>query len=314
MAYDDAVSTLQAMFPEWDKETLETVLTSNNYHVERTIESIFIMQGDAVSPSGGNNAPSPSQPTQDLLFVEEDVPVRPSKPSRQVNKKRRNSTPGYRGLKCDLPDSFLRPPYWEGSRHIIADEELALMLQNEMFQREVRRMMGDDFLRGDPNTEFIDPRYQSGQGRGQVNRSNSVGGPSRGGTINRVTPHGGGNNNNANDSADLGIMKALSSMGGAAKKNLSMLAERFAASGGSGSANTGTAKEFKPLVDSGGNSNNDDEEDGDEVISFEHNKNRNSHTLHDSPTPSSEFQNPLLMTNSNYRGTNNVGLSGKKDK
>lgn len=54
MAYDDAVSTLQAMFPEWDKETLETVLTSNNYHVERTIESIFIMQGDAVSPSGGN--------------------------------------------------------------------------------------------------------------------------------------------------------------------------------------------------------------------------------------------------------------------
>ena len=58
------------------------------------------------------SAPSPSQPTQDLLFVEEDVPpVRPAKPARpQVhhNKKRRNSTPGYRGLKCDLPDNFLR--------------------------------------------------------------------------------------------------------------------------------------------------------------------------------------------------------------
>lgn len=58
------------------------------------------------------SAPSPSQPTQDLLFVEEDVPVRPSKPSRQVNKKRRNSTPGYRGLKCDLPDSFLRVRFY----------------------------------------------------------------------------------------------------------------------------------------------------------------------------------------------------------
>lgn len=55
MSYDDAVSTLQAMFPDWDKETLETVLTSNNYHVERTIEAIFIMQGDVASPQGAAN-------------------------------------------------------------------------------------------------------------------------------------------------------------------------------------------------------------------------------------------------------------------
>ena len=129
-----------------------------------------------------------------------------------------------------------------------------------MFQREVRQLMGDDFLRGDSGAEFGDGPYaaRSQQGRAPMNRAHSsgagVGGPSRGGTINRVTPHTGGNNANANDPADLGILKALSSMGGAAKKNLSMLAERFAASG-STTGGTGTAKEFKPLVDSGGNSN-----------------------------------------------------------
>lgn len=169
--------------------------------------------------------------------------------------------------------------------------------------------MGDDFLRGDSRAEFGDPYAARSQvGRGNMSRANSDRG-----TINRVTPHGG---NTAHNDSDMGIMKSLSSMGSAAKRNLSMLAERFAASGSAAGGNAGTSKEFKPLVDSAGNSN-DDEEDGDEVISFEHNKNRNSHTLHDSPTPSSEFQNPLLLNNSNYRSTNNVGISsggGKKDK
>lgn len=44
--FDNAVGTLQSMFPEWDPETLTTLLISNNYHVERTIESILTMQGD----------------------------------------------------------------------------------------------------------------------------------------------------------------------------------------------------------------------------------------------------------------------------
>ena len=44
--FDNAVLTLQTMFPEWEQETLTTLLISNNYHVERTIESILSMQGD----------------------------------------------------------------------------------------------------------------------------------------------------------------------------------------------------------------------------------------------------------------------------
>lgn len=48
--FDNAVGTLEAMFPDWEKETLTTLLISNSYHVERTIEMVLSMQGD-VNPS-----------------------------------------------------------------------------------------------------------------------------------------------------------------------------------------------------------------------------------------------------------------------
>ncbi len=34
------------MFPEWDEDTLTTLLISNNYHLERTIETVLTMSGD----------------------------------------------------------------------------------------------------------------------------------------------------------------------------------------------------------------------------------------------------------------------------
>jgi hypothetical protein len=57
--FDNAVGTLESMFPEWDKETLTTLLISNSYHVERTIEMVLSMQGDA-NPSSENVQPSVS--------------------------------------------------------------------------------------------------------------------------------------------------------------------------------------------------------------------------------------------------------------
>jgi uncharacterized SAM-binding protein YcdF (DUF218 family) len=47
ISFEDAIVTLKSMFPEWDEETLSTVLVSNNYHVERTIESVLSMCGDS---------------------------------------------------------------------------------------------------------------------------------------------------------------------------------------------------------------------------------------------------------------------------
>ena len=46
VSFEDALSTLTAMFPEWDRETLSVLLTSNGYHVERTIENVLSMSGE----------------------------------------------------------------------------------------------------------------------------------------------------------------------------------------------------------------------------------------------------------------------------
>lgn len=105
-------------------------------------------------------------------------------------------------------------------------------------------MLGDEFLEHNSRQIRSDGARSAGTG---------VGAPhSR-----RNSRNGGAGDESA---PDLGILKALSSMGTAAKRNLSQLAERFQNNGGgTGGANdhgdrSATAREFKPLVDSGGNS------------------------------------------------------------
>ncbi len=103
-------------------------------------------------------------------------------------------------------------------------------------------MLGDEF--------FNQNRQARNSNGGSRSSSGATGAP--------VRRDSRGNAVAANDeAADLGILKALSSMGSAAKKNLSQLAERFS-QGGAGAGtqtnangNTGTAREFRPLVDSG---------------------------------------------------------------
>lgn len=119
--------------------------------------------------------------------------------------------------------------------------------QNELFQKEVREVLGDEFL--EHNRQI--------RNDGARSAGTGVGAPhSR-----RNSRNGGGAGDEA--APDLGILKALSSMGTAAKRNLSQLAERFQSGGGGGNGVGGgndhgdrsaTAREFKPLVDSGGNS------------------------------------------------------------
>lgn len=48
ISFESAVETLKVMFPDWDEETLSSILISNQYHVERTIETVLSMQGDSV--------------------------------------------------------------------------------------------------------------------------------------------------------------------------------------------------------------------------------------------------------------------------
>jgi hypothetical protein len=144
-----------------------------------------------------------------------------------------------------------QPPNWQSKNNsaILADEELALMLQvwfpfyhlpvtflspteiplpladvqNELFQNEARRVLGDNFM-----------RENYGDDTAGVAPSAAGGAPRRG--TSRVQPAG--SNAPPEPNPDLGIMRALSSMGSAAKRNLTQLAQGFNSSS-SNSNNSG---------------------------------------------------------------------------
>lgn len=211
------------MFPSYDEEVLKTLLMANNNHIERAIESILQMEGEAgdAGTSGGVDRTTPdlpgataAPPTGDLLFGTEDDSHKPgpeqeaSSETAQIQKAASNPPePRNRGAKITLPEDFLRPPGWRENNQTLGDEQLAIMLQNEMFQREVARNMGDDFVtrmrgngtRQDSNLTSSTSR-QSDTGR-------------EGGTANTVP--------------DMGILKGLSSLSAGAKRNLNALAAKF---------------------------------------------------------------------------------------
>ena len=46
------------MFPEWDKDTLATILENNNFHIEMTIEQCLSMSGGgSIVDQDPNTAP-----------------------------------------------------------------------------------------------------------------------------------------------------------------------------------------------------------------------------------------------------------------
>ena len=59
ISFEQAVDTLQVMFEKWDRDTLIAVFQSNDFHIERTIESILVMEGgvpDTTIPETQNTA------------------------------------------------------------------------------------------------------------------------------------------------------------------------------------------------------------------------------------------------------------------
>jgi len=288
ISFENAVETLKSMFPEWDEETLTTLLMSNQYHVERTIETILSMCGDTdvSAPASVAPAPTPSYVAQGNAIQSPQLRAAyPASSGSQPASAPPPADPRYRGVKSTLPDDFLRPPGFQ--TRIYADEELALMLQNELFLREARQVLG-------PEYDF------SAQQQGRYPRNNQPNDPNRSRTNSRPVS-GDGADPTANP--DLGIMKTLSSMGTAAKSRLAALATRFR-TGNQPTRNgeTGHAREFRPLVDG-----NDEEED---IVSFDSNRgNRSQHVLQQGDAPGDvDSENPLLMG-----GSRNVNIATKRD-
>ena len=95
-----------------------------------------------------------------------------------------------------------------------------------MFRKEAQRILGEDFNRAVRGAQ----QNNGAGGRGEPQRR-----PSR-----RDSANG--------QPGDLGIAKAFSSLSTAARKNLSQLAERFSQNNKASRRESGTAREFKPLV------------------------------------------------------------------
>lgn len=222
---DEAISSLQGMFPSYDAETLKLLLSANSMNVERTVETIFQMEsgGDvtAAAPPPRTQQPtvhsqrqqSRPDPYSHLMapspFGNDDRAYDPSQgraagtssgshPGSAMTPSRPMGPPGRR--RVDLPEDFLRPPGWRESNVTLADEQLAMMLQNEMFQREAQAVLGANY-----------PTRGHGGSTGSTGASAAQNGP------------------HAEGIPDMGILKGLSSMGEQARRSLNNMALRFQA-------------------------------------------------------------------------------------
>jgi hypothetical protein len=186
------VDSLCEMFSEWDRESLGSVLETNNFHIERTIEACLAMSGDQGVPGGSSStqgdlissspapvtssspAPAPYSQSQYQGSIDSSIPgdifnggqdwiapttgpYSPSTSSSQAAPGRSvasSSLPSSkRGSSCQLPEAFLRAPGWRqgpttpggssgAQQDLLPDEELARMLQDEMFQAQMQARMG----------------------------------------------------------------------------------------------------------------------------------------------------------------------------
>jgi len=139
VTFADAVANLKAMFPEWDDEMLGDVIVSNGYNVERSIETILTLSGEGDSEKGPGNPGAESESAD----KGGDIPYAAPQPKAP----RPATRPAYRGKRIKLPDTFLRSPGAEFKQAISQDEELARMLQNELFREEVKKTLGKDALK-----------------------------------------------------------------------------------------------------------------------------------------------------------------------
>ena len=214
VSFTDAVRNIQDMFPSFDPELIGALLQQNGNHIERTIEQVLQM-ADPSAAEGGSSG-NASKATAPAAAAPGPDPS-PLNPSRQQQRQRQPpasvfqsagrgddasaSAPasagrsGGRGSIIVLPDAFLRPPGWRdgfsGDSLTMGDEQLAIMLQDEMFRKELQ-----------------------GAGLGGL-----IGGGSGGGGA-APTQQGSG-------IPDMGILKGLSSLSEMSRRNLNNLAQKF---------------------------------------------------------------------------------------
>lgn len=282
ISYEQAMDTLTSMFESWDRETIEAVFQGNECHMERTIDSILAMEGgsDVVDTNDSSSAYRESSEltlTRRASTQDESVLNLPSNLGFNAE------TSNLRGTKCILADDFLRPL---GYQSLLADEQLAIMLQDELFRREVMEAMGSNA-----------PRFTSASNVGGWNPTSNVGRmPNNSG----VATAGGRQADGFNDPLpDMGILKGLQGMSDGVRKQLSALATKFSANRPSSVRYAGEPNsnpmlhEREPLVHY--DHIYQEEEGNGEIINFE-SSNRSQHALNDDYDADS--RNPMAVQRS----------------
>jgi hypothetical protein len=249
MSYEAAIEMLTNMFSEWDQETLAIILESNNYHMESTIEQCLAMSGGSTESNTVMSTPSvPGKPAtleaeDDLLGLNigggavqpSDISTSTSGPSVEGTQSKQQGTryrkqPGRRGRPCTLPDNFLRPPGWSNVDLTLGDEQLAIMLQNELFRKEVEAAMGADWmLQQGMRPQFQQARQQTASTQRPTPQADSL---SQAYPAQAAYPIPNGSTGTASTSAapsgsSGSMMKAISEMGSGLKQRLSQMAQRF---------------------------------------------------------------------------------------
>ncbi|GMI09071.1 hypothetical protein TrVE_jg12385 [Triparma verrucosa] len=236
VTYEDALATLEAMFGSqgWTKDQLGELLRVQQGHMERTCE--IILQNDGVPAAqvlkNQNQDTSndealarrlaQGEPRRPVAAPQTPVPA-PAPPNPPPQKKGK-------GTPTTLPRDFLRIPDYSGvggenhadasssvpspatqpqmSSQMSEDEQLARMLQNELFLTE---------LQNNPEFSYLAQQQGfAGQGQGPQrnisgNVSRSQGGGASGGS-------GGGNKN---------FGESLANMTDEAKRRFSLFAKNF---------------------------------------------------------------------------------------
>ena len=268
ITFEQAMDTLVVMFPSWQREALAQILIKRKGHMESAVEAILMTESQVQAPPRNNI------PQMNSEIERARIPYGVPNNSQQQQQQQQQShyrqplrDPNrYRGTLCELPNDFLRPPSAYRNNNM-DDEQLALMLQNEWFQREALAALGSDMRGIQPSGQYRPRDSTQGYGNRTFNAQNTQ--------------------NHSEGIPDMGILKGLSTMSAAAKAKLAELAERFQSSNNSGSGGfgfgrnkvqtTGTERErqteMRRLMD-------DDEED-DEVIDFGSSNSRGQHSLND---------------------------------
>eukprot|EP00004_Rigifila_ramosa_P017386 TRINITY_DN422_c0_g1_i1.p1 TRINITY_DN422_c0_g1~~TRINITY_DN422_c0_g1_i1.p1 ORF type:complete len:301 (-),score=64.00 TRINITY_DN422_c0_g1_i1:64-909(-) len=111
VAFEDAIATLQGMFPTFDRGVIASMLEVNNGHMEKTVDNLLALCDD----------------TPDFSVVE---PVEPSYPAAR------------RVPTSTLPADFLsfdEPTGPAPTAQMAEDERFARMLQDQLFMDELRQ-------------------------------------------------------------------------------------------------------------------------------------------------------------------------------